>query len=79
MIAGVPWYVSNRTLHTDLSITTVEEELLNRIDKYFQRLQTHEKYFQRLQTHENQLANNLAAVINPKKLKRIWSCHLRGK
>ena len=57
MITGAPWYVSNQSLHTDLRIPTVEEERLNRIDKHFQRLQF----------HVNQLANNLAAVRNPKK------------
>jgi hypothetical protein len=69
MITGAPWYVSNHTLHADLSVATVQEERLNRIDKHFQRLQT----------HENQLANNLGAVRNPKRLKRIWPCDLRGK
>jgi hypothetical protein len=69
LIAGAPWYVSNQTLHADLSITTVEEERQKRVDRHFQRLQK----------HENQLANNLVEVRNPKRLKRIWPCDLRGE
>jgi len=69
MITGAPWYVSNQSLHTDLRIPTVEEERLNRIDKHFQRLQF----------HVNQLANNLVAVRNSKRLKRTWPCDLRGQ
>jgi len=69
MIAGVPWNVSNQTHHADLSITTVEEEHQKREDKHFQRLQE----------HENQSAINLEDVRNPKRLKRIWSCDLRGE
>ena len=55
--------------HADLSITTVEEERQKRVDKHFQRLQE----------HENQLAINLVDVRNPKRLKRIWPCDLRGE
>jgi len=69
LIAGAPRYVSNQTLHADLSITTVEERQKKRVDKHFQRLQE----------HKNQLANNLVDVRNPKRLKRIWSCDLRGE
>ena len=69
LIAGAPLYVSNQTLHADLSITTVEEERQKRVDKHFQRLQE----------HENQLAINLVDVKNPKRLKRIWPCDLRGE
>jgi len=54
LIAGAPWYVSNQTLHVDISITTVEEERQKRVDKHFQRLQD----------HENQLAINLVDVRN---------------
>jgi len=68
MIAGAPRYVSNQTLHADLSIT-VEEERQKIVDKHFQRLQE----------HENQLAINLVDVGNPKRLKRIWPCDLRGE
>ena len=68
LTAGAPRYVSNQTLHADLSIT-VEEERQKRVDKHFQRLQE----------HENQLAINLVDVGNPKRLKRIWSCDLRGE
>jgi len=67
MIAGAPRYVSNQTLHADLSITTVEKERQRGVNKHFQRLQE----------HENQLAINLVDVRNPKRLKRIWSCDLR--
>jgi len=69
LLAGAPRYVSNQTLHADLSITTVEEERQKRVDRHFQRLQE----------HENQLANNLVDVRNPKRLKRIWPCDLRGE
>ena len=69
LIAGAPRYVSNQTLHANLSTTTVEEEHQKRVDKHFQRLQE----------HENQLANNLVDVRNPKRLKRIWPCDLRGE
>ena len=61
LIAGAPWYVSNQTLHEDLSTTTVEEDRQKRVDKHFQRLQE----------HDNQLATNLVDVRNPKRLKRI--------
>ena len=69
LIAGSPRYVSNQTLHADLSITTVEEERQKRVDRHFQRLQE----------HENQLAINLVDVRNSKRLKRIWPCDLRGE
>ena len=69
LIAGAPRYVSNQTLHADLSITTVEEERQKRVDKHFQRLQE----------HENQLAINLVDIRNPKRLKRICPCDLRGE
>jgi len=69
LIAGAPRYVSNQTLHADLSITTVEEERHTTVDKHFQRLQE----------HENQLSINLVDVRNPKRLKRIWPCDLRGE
>jgi hypothetical protein len=69
LIAGAPRYISNQTLHADLSITTVEEERQKRVYKHFQRLQE----------HENQLAINLVDVRNPKRLKRIWPCDLRGE
>ena len=68
MIAGAPRYVSNQTHHVDLSITTVEEERQKR-----------DKYFQQLQEHYNQLAINLVDVRNPKRIKRIWPCDLRGE
>ena len=68
LIADAPRYVSNQTLHVDLSITTVEEERQKRVDKHFQRLQE----------HENQLAINLVDIRNSKRLKRIWPCDLRG-
>jgi hypothetical protein len=47
----------------------VEEERQKRV----------EKHFQRLQENENQLAINLVDVRNPKLLKRIWPCDLRGE
>jgi hypothetical protein len=69
MIAGAPWYVSNQSLHADLKIATVEEERQKRVDVHFQRLQE----------HDNRLANALAAVRNPKRLKRLWPCDLKGR
>jgi hypothetical protein len=68
MKAGTPRYVSNQTLHVDLSTTTVEERQ-KRVDKHFQRLQE----------HENQSAINLVDVRNPKRLKRIWPCDPGGE
>jgi hypothetical protein len=69
LLEGAPRYVSNQTLHANLSITTVEEERQKRVDRHFQRLQE----------HYNQLAINLVDVRNPKRLKRIWPCDLRGE
>jgi len=69
LIAGAPRNVSNQTLHADLSITKVEDERQKRADKHFQRLQE----------HENQLTINLLDVRNPKRIKRIWPCALRGE
>jgi len=69
LVAGALRYISNQTLHADLNITTVEEERQKRVNKHFQRLQE----------HENQLAINLVDVRNPKRLKRIWPCDLRGE
>jgi hypothetical protein len=37
------------------------------------------KHFQRLQENENQLAIILMHVRNPKRLRRIWPCDLRGE
>lgn len=38
-IAGVQWYISYHTLHTDLNIILVKEECRARVHKYYDRLQ----------------------------------------
>lgn len=48
-IVKAPWFVSNRTLHKDLCILTVKEEIT--------RCST--KYLQKLEVHQNNLAVNL--------------------
>lgn len=46
LLANAPWYVTNATLHNDLEVKYVQEEIKH----------TSERYIQRLETHQNQLA-----------------------
>ena len=40
-IAGIPWYVRNKTIHKDLQIHTVREEIVTYSSKYENRLSNH--------------------------------------
>jgi hypothetical protein len=43
-ITNAPWYVSNRTLHEDLRVATVKEEIQNFSEKYLAKLEIHPNY-----------------------------------
>lgn len=61
-MVGAPWYVSNRTLHEDLKIPYVTEEIQNRP----------KNYQKRIPNHPNQLIRNLETPIyTNKRLKKI--------
>lgn len=44
IITGSPWYIPNTTLHRDLAIPTVKEEVCEMSRKYQTRLETHPNY-----------------------------------
>lgn len=60
MITDAPWYVTNDTLHKDLQIPTVEEEIEN----------TAKKYVKRLVVHPNDGVKKLAKARPLRRLKR---------
>lgn len=41
MVTNAPWYVTNETLHHDLQLRTIKEEIRNKSDKYQQKLNNH--------------------------------------
>lgn len=66
-MVGAPYYVSNQTIHEDLRIPFVKEEIKNR-PKNYQR---------RIPGHENQLICNLQnPITNNKRLKRTYPTDL---
>lgn len=66
-LTDAPWYVSNLTIHNDLGIPFIEEEIRNRFNKYQQNLQG----------HENNLINQLVeSPFNIRRLKRTWPVDL---
>ena len=56
--SGVPWYIKNHNLHTDLRINTVKDDIKKHCSSYTKRLRN----------HPNQLACDL---LNPKYRKRL--------
>ena len=68
LMTNAPWFVSNHTLHADLKISTVAEEVRKRA----------EIHNFRLQNHPNVLASELTQVENStRRLKRILPHNLR--
>jgi hypothetical protein len=66
-ITGAPWYVSNQTLHTDLRIPFVTEEI--------RRL--YHLYHSRLAHHPNNLISDLATPpLMVRRLRRRWPTDL---
>lgn len=43
-VVNAPWYVKNSTLHNDLMMNTVQEEIKQRSEKYLKRLEKHPNY-----------------------------------
>jgi hypothetical protein len=41
-ITGVPWYVTNKTLHDDLNIPYITDEIKKRANRYWNRITDHE-------------------------------------
>lgn len=61
IISDAPWYITNDTLHRDLNIPTVKEEIAK----------TAKKYKLRLENHPNSLISELVQANNMKRrLKR---------
>jgi hypothetical protein len=66
MIVDAPWYVSNATLHADLGISYVHEVILQKCNKHYARLET----------HENPLLKTLLVREENRRLKRNWPIDL---
>lgn len=41
IVVDAPWYVTNRTLHKDLEVTTIKQEIKKAFEKHKTRLQSH--------------------------------------
>jgi hypothetical protein len=67
-IANAPWYVTNHTLHTDLNIPYLSEDIHGRINKHHNNLEA----------HPNPLLEPLLQPIDTRRLKRCWSLDLQG-
>jgi hypothetical protein len=69
-LTNAPWYVSNYTLHNDLQIPFITEEI-----KRYSTL-----YYNRLIGHENSYVTELRNPLNVRrKLKRQWPSDLKGQ
>jgi hypothetical protein len=69
-ITNVPWYVSNFTLHNDLQIPFISEE----IKRYLI------LYYNRLIGHENSYVTDLSNPLNVRRrLKRQWPSDLKDQ
>lgn len=63
MIVNAPWFVTNQTLHEDLDVPYIKEEISRHAIKYRHRIID----------HDNQLINELAAQpLSNRRLKRQW-------
>lgn len=63
LITSSPWYVTNKNLHKDLKLPT-----LNELAKSH-----YTKFFSKLHTHYNPLIQKLSSATHvPKRLKRLW-------
>ena len=65
-IKNAPWYVTNRTLHTDLNIPYVSEVINERINKHLSKLES----------HPNPLVETLTQQTRNRRLKRRWTSDL---
>jgi hypothetical protein len=65
-IANTPWFISNHTLHTDLNIPYVSEDINERIDKYLNKLES----------YPNPLVETLTQPMRNRRLKRHWTSEL---
>jgi hypothetical protein len=69
-ITNAPWYVSNYTLHNDLQIPFITEEI-----KRYSTL-----YYNRLTGHENSYVTELRNPLNVRRrLKRQWPSDLKDQ
>jgi len=59
-IVNAPWYISNKVLHADLTVSTIREEITN----------FSIKYRDKITTHPNELASTLLEEEEPRRLKR---------
>lgn len=67
MITGAPWYVKNSNIHKDLQVPLVKCEILNYVDKYLTKLET----------HPNPLARNILQHDGHTRLKKKDTIALR--
>jgi len=63
-IVNAPFYTSNASIHKDLGIPDVKEEIAKHI----------KKYIDRLRTHNNNLS--LSLVNNNNNIRRLKRCHV---
>jgi hypothetical protein len=69
-ITNAPWYISNFTLHNDLQIPLITEEI-----KRYSTI-----YYNRLIGHENSYITELGNLLNVRRrLKRTWPCDLKDQ
>jgi hypothetical protein len=66
MIVDAPWYVSNATLHADLGISYIQDDIHQKCNKYHTRLGA----------HENPLLKTLLVKEGNRRLKRNWPIDL---
>jgi hypothetical protein len=62
-ITGAPWYVSNKTIHEDLNVPYITDEIKKQANRYRHRITD----------HENQLIDDLSnPETNERGLKKRW-------
>ncbi|KAL1115733.1 hypothetical protein AAG570_006023 [Ranatra chinensis] len=65
-ILDAPWYVSNRTLHTDLNIPTVRQVLHEKFESFHSKLETHPN------PRVSSQSSSTHPLNPPRRLKRCW-------
>lgn len=63
IIVDAPWYVTNETLHKDLSIPTVKEEISRMAARYKSRLENHPNILASSLTNTNSIKRRLKRKI----------------
>jgi hypothetical protein len=69
MIADVPWYVSNQTLHDDLKVPYVKEVIKTNSQRHHQKIANHPNTL---------LHQTIVPLFNNRRLKRTWPDDLKN-